>query len=76
VRVAQLIEAARIHDVGKIGVPDDVLLKPASLTPKEFELIKPHAALGAQMAREALSGEQAMWIEQHHVSWPSPTAGS
>ncbi len=66
VRVAQLIEAARIHDVGKIGVPDDVLLKPALLTPVEYELIKPHAALGAQMAREALTGEQAMWIEQHH----------
>ena len=66
VRVAQLVEAARIHDVGKIGVPDDVLLKPASLTPDEFELIKPHAALGAQMAREALGEEQAMWIEQHH----------
>ena len=66
VRVAQLVEAARIHDVGKIGVPDDVLLKPASLTAKEFELIKPHAALGAQMAREALTQEQAMWIEQHH----------
>jgi diguanylate cyclase (GGDEF)-like protein len=66
VRVAQLVEAARIHDVGKIGVPDAVLLKPASLTPEEFELIKPHAALGAQMAREALGEEQAMWIEQHH----------
>ena len=66
VRIAHLMEAARIHDVGKIGVPDEVLLKPASLTQDEFELIKPHAALGAQMAREALSGEQAMWIEQHH----------
>ena len=66
VRIAQLVEAARIHDVGKIGVPDDVLLKPASLTAAEFELIKPHAALGAQMAREALGEEQAMWIEQHH----------
>ena len=66
VRIAQLVEAARIHDVGKIGVPDAVLLKPASLTPEEFELIKSHAALGAQMAREALGEEQAMWIEQHH----------
>ena len=66
VRIAQLVEAARIHDVGKIGVPDAVLLKPASLTPEEFKLIKPHAALGAQMAREALGEEQAMWIEQHH----------
>jgi diguanylate cyclase (GGDEF)-like protein len=80
-RVAQLVEAARIHDVGKIGVPDDVLLKPASLTPEEFALIKPHAALGAQMAREALGEEQAMWIEQHHerfdgTGYPNGLAGA
>jgi HD-GYP domain-containing protein (c-di-GMP phosphodiesterase class II) len=64
--VAQIAEAARIHDVGKIGIPDEVLFKPGELTPAEFELVKPHAALGAQMAREALNGEQALWIEQHH----------
>ena len=80
-RVAQLVEAARIHDVGKIGVPDEVLLKPAALTPAEFELIKPHAALGAQMAREALGEEQAMWIEQHHerydgTGYPNGLAGA
>jgi diguanylate cyclase (GGDEF)-like protein len=64
--VAQIAEAARIHDVGKIGIPDEVLFKPGELTPAEFELVKPHAALGAQMAREALNDEQALWIEQHH----------
>jgi diguanylate cyclase (GGDEF)-like protein len=65
-RVAQLAEAARIHDVGKICVPDEVLLKPASLDPDEYELVKGHVALGAQMAREALSDEQVLWIVQHH----------
>ena len=64
--VAQLAEAARIHDVGKICIPDEVLLKPGELTPEEYELVKAHAALGAQMAREALNDEQALWIEQHH----------
>ena len=64
--VAQLAEAARIHDVGKICIPDEVLLKPGALTTAEYEVVKAHAALGAQMAREALSDEQAMWIEQHH----------
>jgi diguanylate cyclase (GGDEF)-like protein len=64
--VAQIAEAARIHDVGKIGIPDEVLFKPGALTSAEFELVKPHAALGAQMAREALNDEQALWIEQHH----------
>lgn len=64
--VAQLAEAARIHDVGKICIPDEILLKPGELTPAEYELVKAHAALGAQMAREALNDEQALWIEQHH----------
>jgi diguanylate cyclase (GGDEF)-like protein len=63
---AQLAEAARIHDVGKVGIPDEILLKHGELTPAEYERVKTHAALGAQMAREALTDEQALWIEQHH----------
>lgn len=65
-RVAQLAEAAQIHDVGKICIPDAVLLKPAPLTPDEYELVKGHAALGAQIAHQALGDEQALWIKQHH----------
>jgi diguanylate cyclase (GGDEF)-like protein len=64
--VAQLAEAARIHDVGKVCIPDEILLKHGELAPAEYELVKTHAALGAQMAREALTDEQALWIEQHH----------
>ena len=66
VRVGQLVEAARIHDVGKVGILDEVLLKAGPLTAKEFEHVKAHPTIGAQMAREALSEEQALWIEQHH----------
>jgi diguanylate cyclase (GGDEF)-like protein len=66
VPVAQVAEAARIHDVGKICIPDEILRKPGSLTPAEYELVKAHVAVGAQMAREALSDEQALWIAQHH----------
>jgi diguanylate cyclase (GGDEF)-like protein len=65
-RITELAEAARIHDVGKICVPDEVLRKPAALTPAEYELVKAHPALGADMARDALSEEQVVWIEQHH----------
>ena len=65
-RVALLAEAAQIHDVGKICVPQEVLRKPAALTPEEYELVKAHAAVGADMAREALSEEQVLWIGQHH----------
>ena len=79
-RVARLAEAARIHDIGKICVPEEVLRKPAALTPAEYELVKPHAALGAQMARDALDDEQVLWIEQHHerfdgAGYPSGLAG-
>jgi putative two-component system response regulator len=44
---AELYElAAPLHDVGKIGVPDAILLKPERLTPEEYELIKRHSAYG------------------------------
>ncbi len=47
----ELVEAAgRIHDIGKIAVPDAVLLKPGVLTPREFEQMKHHAERGAQIA--------------------------
>ncbi len=65
-RVALLGEAAEIHDVGKICVPTEVLRKPGALTPHEYGLVKAHAAAGAEMARDALSEEQASWIGQHH----------
>jgi HD-GYP domain-containing protein (c-di-GMP phosphodiesterase class II) len=47
-------------------VPQEVLRKPAPLTPEEYELVKVHAAVGAEMARDALSDEQVAWIGQHH----------
>lgn len=65
-RSAELAEAAVIHDVGKVCVPENILRKPTALTPAEFELVKPHAALGAEMAGEALDDEQVLWIAQHH----------
>jgi len=65
-RVALLAEAAQIHDVGKICVPQEVLRKPTSLTAEEYDLVKAHAAAGAEMARDALNDEQVAWIGQHH----------
>ena len=81
VRVAELTEAAQVHDIGKICVPEDVLRKPAALTTAEYELVKAHAALGAQMARDALSDEQVLWVEEHHErfdgsGYPSGLAGA
>ena len=65
-RVALLEDAALVHDVGKIGVADAVLLKPGRLTEDEYDQIKRHAALGAQMVEDLLLAEQVGWIRAHH----------
>ncbi|MCB4361458.1 HD-GYP domain-containing protein [Quatrionicoccus australiensis] len=44
-----ILEAAPMHDVGKIGIPDNILLKPGKLTPEEFEVMKGHARLGYEL---------------------------
>jgi diguanylate cyclase (GGDEF)-like protein/putative nucleotidyltransferase with HDIG domain len=65
-RAALLHEAALVHDVGKIGIADAILLKPARLTAEEYEVIKGHAELGARMVEDILSPEQVEWILSHH----------
>jgi diguanylate cyclase (GGDEF)-like protein len=65
-RIQLLTEAALVHDVGKIGVRDAVLLKNGRLTPAELEEVKQHAVLGAQIVQEVLSDEQVAWIRGHH----------
>ncbi len=65
-RIALLAEAAMVHDVGKIGIPDAVLFKPGPLTPVEYALVKEHAELGATIVEGVLSTEQAEWVRQHH----------
>ncbi len=66
---AMLHEAGLLHDVGKIGVPDAVLFKEGALTEEEFELIKQHSALGAEIADEVLGADQVAWIRGHHERW-------
>lgn len=70
-----------LHDVGKIGIPDHLLLKPGTLSAAEYEQIKPHAAIGAGMVSDLLSPEQVSWIRHHHESfdgagYPDGLAGS
>lgn len=45
----RLRSAAKLHDIGKIGVPDTILKKPGRLTAEEFELVKKHAEIGADL---------------------------
>jgi putative nucleotidyltransferase with HDIG domain len=58
---------ALLHDIGKIGVPDAVLLKPGSLTPVEFDIIRQHPAAGARILRSVPFLEPHIPIvELHH----------
>jgi putative two-component system response regulator len=64
--------AAPMHDVGKIGIPDSILRKPASLTIEEFEVMKEHSAIGARILSGSevpliqMAGDIAHW---HHERW-------
>jgi diguanylate cyclase (GGDEF)-like protein/putative nucleotidyltransferase with HDIG domain len=65
-RVRLMEEAALVHDVGKIGIADAILLKPGRLTDAEYEEVKRHAELGAQIVEDVLLPEQVAWIRGHH----------
>lgn len=59
-------KASRLHDVGKIGVPDYVLTKPSKLTHEEFDIIKKHTVLGANILGHDPAFELARQIALHH----------
>jgi len=59
-----------LHDIGKVGISDVILLKPGKLTPEEYETIKTHAVLGEQIVRPMRFGEQVGPIVRgHHERW-------
>ncbi len=64
--------AATLHDIGKIGIPDHILLKPGKLTADEFEIMKTHTTIGARI----LSGSRSPMLQMareialtHHERW-------
>lgn len=48
-----LFKSAPLHDIGKVGIPDRILLKPGKLTPEEFEIMKTHTTLGRDVIAHA-----------------------
>jgi len=65
-------QAAPLHDLGKIAIPDTVLLKPGRLTSEEFEVVKTHAVLGARVLADAESDllQTAERVARsHHERW-------
>jgi putative two-component system response regulator len=70
--VATLRRAATLHDIGKIGIPDSILLKPAQLTSAEFEVMKRHALIGGQILGRSTSDllqDSAQIAISHHERW-------
>jgi putative two-component system response regulator len=70
---AEMIKfAARLHDIGKIGIPDSILLKPGKLTPEEFSTMSTHTSIGARILSGG-SSEVVMLAEKialsHHERW-------
>jgi putative nucleotidyltransferase with HDIG domain len=59
-----------LHDVGKIGIPEQVLQKPSQLTPEEFSVVRSHAAIGAEIVEgvEFLKSSEPA-IRHHHERW-------
>ncbi|MDQ3067629.1 MAG: diguanylate cyclase [Actinomycetota bacterium] len=68
-RAIRLAQAALLHDVGKLGIDEDVLRKPGPLSDEEREQIRNHPDTGAELAVKALDEEQLGWIRHHHERW-------
>ncbi|EQA43395.1 response regulator receiver domain protein [Leptospira broomii serovar Hurstbridge str. 5399] len=67
-----LLNASPMHDIGKIGIPDGILQKPGKLTPEEWEIMKKHPTIGAEIIGDHNSAllQLAKSIAQnHHEKW-------
>jgi diguanylate cyclase (GGDEF)-like protein len=69
-KVASISHAALLHDIGKIGIYDEVLNKPGKLDPQEFELVKTHPQLSRTIVAHVTSLTPCLQaIVQHHERW-------
>lgn len=75
--VDDIFHASILHDIGKIGIRDDILLKPGPLDPREFEIMKTHTVIGGDAIREVAekAGVQSCLTQaeaiaySHHERW-------
>ena len=68
--LAAIRAAAVLHDVGKLGIPDSILQKPGPLTVEEYDIVKQHATLGADLVAAA-GGSRLLpdIVRHHHENW-------
>jgi putative two-component system response regulator len=69
-----LLNAAPMHDIGKIGIPDKILLKPGKFNPEEWEIMKTHARIGAEILKGEDSNSELLSLASeialtHHEKW-------
>ena len=68
--MADLRLFARFHDIGKIGIPDHILLKPTALNTEEWQILKKHCEIGYRIAHASHELRPiANWILKHHEHW-------
>lgn len=66
-RVELIRKVGLLHDIGKLGIPEAILFKPGRLTAAEYEIVKHHAALGAEIVQDIRSLDMmATFIRHHH----------
>ena len=68
----ELLHAAPMHDIGKIGIPDHILLKPGKLNEEEWQIMRTHAEIGARIIgedRSSLLQMAATIARSHHERW-------
>ncbi len=71
-RQESIMNGSRLHDIGKIAIPDSVLLKPSGLTSEEYETVKAHTVLGYHLlkgSRSEILAEGAVIAYTHHERW-------
>ncbi len=68
--------AAQLHDVGKIGISDTILLKPGNLTPEEFEMMQKHCGFGRKIIQQIPDSEVAMLRKHTEIGARIMDAGS
>lgn len=77
-RIKLIVKSTPLHDIGKVGIPDNILLKPGRLTEEEFEIMKTHTLIGKESIErgESLIGKSETFLKyakeiiySHHEKW-------